>query len=102
MRSNQLFYHEKKKEVQPIAETSREIPKLDWKTGYQMEEGKKAYRLEDSADDSTLNRMIQLRSFNNMDIIEGKPGLMYWDKEAGKVKVFVDAATGWKNLAFEP
>jgi len=86
--------------VPPIVNT--ELPKNDWRNKYPKPDTTKTYKLEDSSDDSTLNRMIQLRVFEKTEIIEGKPGALYFDKVNGKVKIFISDSVGWKNLAFEP
>lgn len=79
-----------------------EIPKIDWRDKYAQELPPKSFELENATDDSTLNRMIQLKAFDPTKQIQGKPGSLYFDKTNGKVKIFIDEATGWKNLAFEP
>lgn len=83
-------------------EEKTEIVRNDWRDKYAPPPAPKSFELENAADDSTLNRMIQLKVFDPTKQIQGKPGSLYFDKANGKVKIFIDEATGWKNLAFEP
>ena len=79
-----------------------EIPRNDWREKYPKQEEKKSYKLEDSADDSTLNRVIKLRVLENISIIEGEPGILYLDKTAGQVKLFINDTIGWVTLDYTP
>jgi len=77
-----------------------DIPKIDWRDKYPKLEGKKSYRLEDSADDSVLNRMVQLKNIENIDIVKGEPGKLYFDKTNKKVKIFISESDGWKDITY--
>jgi len=79
---------------------AQEIPRADWRDKYKDEPNNSSYKLENSSDDSELNRAIQLKSFDNTKIIEGKPGRLYYDKVNKKVKIFIDEATGWADLDY--
>ena len=101
MRSkNQLFYHESEKKPVVPQEPTPEIKKSNWKDKYREPIKQSPFRLEDSADDSELNRMVQLRNFDNTDIIEGKPGRLYYDKANKKVKIYISDADGWADLDY--
>lgn len=76
------------------------IPRNDWRDKYDQKPNTTSYKLEDSSDDSELNRMIQLRNFDKTNIIQGKPGRLYYDKVNKKVKIFIDEATGWADLDY--
>lgn len=78
----------------------QEIPKVDWRDKYKNEPNKTIFKLEDSSDDSELNRAIQLKNFDNTKIIEGKPGRLYYDKANKKVKIFISEADGWKDISY--
>lgn len=103
MKSDQLFYRpQSSKPPEPLTPPVETPPVPNWKDKYQQESLVKPYKLEHSSDDSELNRAITLKSYDNMDIIEGKPGKIYFDKENGVVKVYVSTTVGWKTLAYEP
>lgn len=76
------------------------IPKNDWRDKYPKPEDNKSYKLEDSADDSVLNRMIQLKNIDNTDIVKGEPGKLYFDKVNKKVKIFISEADGWAEIDY--
>jgi len=93
------------REFSPLPEESEkfekpEIPRSDWREKYQKVEIKAAYKLEDSADDSELNRMIRLKDFDNTKAIQGEPGRLYFDKVNKKVKIFISETDGWANLDY--
>lgn len=102
MKSNQLFYREpsKPESVMPITPVSTAIARSDWRDKYKAAPNLTSYRLEDSSDDSELNRAIQLKNFENTNIIEGKPGRLYYDKTNKKVKIFISEADGWKDISY--
>ena len=77
-----------------------DIPKIDWRDKYPKPEDKKSYKLEDSADDSVLNRMVQLKNIENIDIVKGEPGKLYFDKTNKKVKIFISESDGWADLDY--
>ena len=87
------------KSDKPIEQVAPPIPRNDWRDKYPKAEEIKSYKLEDSSDDSTLNRMIQLKTFDNTDIVEGKSGKVYFDKTNNQIKVYIDDTIGWINLA---
>lgn len=89
-----------KPKVIPPTTPIPEIPKSDWREKYAKVEPNKPYKLEDSTDDSELNRAIQLKTFDNTKQIEGKPGKLYYDKTNKKVKIFISEADGWKDLDY--
>jgi len=92
----------KKEETKPPSEISSigSIERVDWRDKYSKPEKPVKARLENTPDDSELNRMIQLKSFGNTDIIQGKPGRLYYDKENKKVKIFISEADGWKDITY--
>jgi len=59
---------------------------------YPKPEDNPPYQLEDSADDSTLNRMVQLKSFNDTDIIQGEDGKIFLDKANSRILVYINGA----------
>jgi hypothetical protein len=74
--------------------------RTDWRDKYPKPEQIPSYKLENASDDSTLNRMIKLKNFDNTDIVEGEPGKLYYDKANKKVKIFISSADGWKDLDY--
>lgn len=73
-----------------------EIPKNDWRDKYPEKEIEKQPRLENTPDDSVLNRMIQLKNVDNVDNIEPENGKIIYDTTDKCVKVVVDG--NWVNL----
>ena len=76
-----------------------EIPRSDWRDKYPPKEEVKSYKLEDSADDSILNRMIQLKAFDPTKQIQGQTGSLYYDVSNSQIKFYVNDTIGWVNLA---
>lgn len=72
--------------------------KKDWRDKYVPKQGFHPLQLEDSADDSELNRMIQLKDFEQTTSIQGKPGRLYYDKANNQIKFFVNNTVGWINI----
>ena len=75
-----------------------EIPRNDWREKYQEKEAVEPYRLENSSDDSELNRMIQLKNVDNTNIMEGKLGQIIYDKTNNQLKTYLEDV-GWVNIA---
>lgn len=75
-------------------------PRPDWRDKYVPRGGPGPIDLEQTAEDSTLNRMIQLRDFDQTKAIQGKPGALYFDKANKKVKIFISEADGWADLDY--
>jgi len=74
----------------------------NWRDKYDKPEEVKSYKLEDSADDSTLNRMIKIKAIDNTKVVEGKAGILYLDKSTGEVKMFISKTVGWVTLDYTP
>jgi hypothetical protein len=85
-----------KSEDKPI----QPIPRNDWRDKYVKRPGNTPFQLEDSADDSELNRMIQLKDIDQTKAIQVKPGRLYYDKANKKVKIFISEADGWKDISY--
>lgn len=75
-------------------------PNPDWRDKYTKKHGGGPLDLENTAEDSTLNRMIQLRDFDQTKAIQGKPGALYFDKANKKVKIFISESDGWKDITY--
>ena len=76
------------------------IPRNDWRDKYPKPEKVVKARLENTPDDSELNRMIQLKNLDSNKTIEGKPGTLYFDKENKKVKIFISKSDGWADIDY--
>lgn len=72
----------------------------DWRDKYPEKKGGGLIDLEKTTDDSTLNRMIQLKDFGNTKQVQGKPGALYFDKTNKKVKIFISEADGWADIDY--
>lgn len=92
-------YKEEKVEKPIIPEVPvPEIPKNDWRDKYEQPKETETFRLENTPEDSTLNRMIQLRNVENTDVVLGEPGKLYYDKTNKLIKFYVDDTIGWVNI----
>jgi hypothetical protein len=103
----QLFYRPPKVDTQPVPQEVpttpiSEIPKIDWRDKYAPTPELNTFKSGNFADDTEINTMIQLKSFENINLIEGKPGRLYYDKTNKKVKIFIDKATGWADINYTP
>jgi len=74
------------------------MAKPNWRDKYKEKPHTYKTRLENTPDDSTLNRMIILKGVDNTGIVEGADGKVYFDKTEKKVKIFIDKETGWKEI----
>jgi hypothetical protein len=99
MKSRPLFTPSGKPKI-PSVNPPAEILKADWRNKYAKIEPFKSYQLENSTDDSELNRMVQLKNLDNTNIVNGKPGKLYYDKTNKKVKIFISETDGWKDLSY--
>lgn len=91
---------QEKPPVVPFSSTTRDIPRNDWRDKYPMPKTNPRYKLENSTDDSELNRMIQLKGIDNINTVTGKPGQLYYDKTNKKVKIFISKTDGWADLDY--
>jgi hypothetical protein len=87
--------------IKPVLKEERvEIPRNDWRDKYPEPEKIVKARLENTPDDSELNRMIQFRNIENTRMVGGKPGTVYFDKANKKVKIFIDGS--WVDVVTNP
>lgn len=87
--------------IKPVLkEEKTEIIRNNWRDKYPKPEKTVRARLENTPDDSELNRMIQLKNIDNVKNVEGKPGSLYYDKSNKKVKIFISEADGWKDITY--
>jgi hypothetical protein len=56
--------------------------------------------LEDLADDTTLNRMIQVRSIPASKAPQPGVGKMYFDSTNKKLKIYIDRTGKWADILF--
>lgn len=97
---NYLFYRpETKRNAVPPTPTV-EIPKNDWRNKYNPTPDPNTFVKGNSSDDSETTGMVQLEVVDNTKLVEGKPGKVYLDKADKKVKIFIDASTGWKDISY--
>lgn len=90
-------YQDNKKEDPKL---ENPIKPIDWRDKYPEKKGGGLIDLEKTTDDSTLNRMIQLKDFDQTKQIQGKPGSLYFDKTNKKVKIFISEADGWADIDY--
>jgi len=81
-------------------EPKQEAPKVDWRDKYPEPDKTVRARLENTPDDSELNRMIQLKNIDNTRMVSGKSGTVYFDKANKKVKIFIDGS--WVDVVTTP
>ena len=87
--------------IKPILKEEKvDIPKNDWRDKYPKPDKTIKARLENTPDDSELNRMIQLKNIDNTKAVEGKPGTLYYDKSNKKVKIFISESDGWADIDY--
>jgi hypothetical protein len=86
----------KKEDIFPI----EPIKANDWRDKYPIKEPIKSYKLENSADDSVLNRMVQLKNVDNTDIISPENGKTVYDSSDNTVKVVIDGV--WVTVSTTP
>lgn len=89
--------------VKPIIKEEvpvKEIIKNDWRDKYPKKEEAIKPRLENTPDDSILNRMIQLKNIDSTDNIEPKNGKMVYDNTDSCVKVVIGGV--WVTVSTTP
>jgi len=89
---------------EPIQQNSQpmNIPRNDWREKYSPAPDINTFKSGNFANDKEINTMIQLKNFDNIKLIQGKPGRLYYDKANKKVKLFIDEATGWADINYTP
>lgn len=83
-----MIVEEEKNKPEQKQSSVLENPKL--KTGY----------FEEAPDDTVLNRIIQLRSIPNSKSPKGQPGMLYFDKDNNKIKIYIDSTGKWGDVMF--
>jgi len=56
--------------------------------------------LDESTDDSVLNRVLQLRSMPRSRSPKGKQGIVYYDSTNKKIKIYIDEVGKWADILY--
>jgi hypothetical protein len=76
------------------------IKSQDWREKYEKpDEKKSSFRLENSADDSVLNRMVKVKILDKPTMVEGEVGKLYFDRSTSRLLFYLDKTTGWVGIS---
>jgi hypothetical protein len=90
------------KEIPVIEVPKTEIKQANWQDKYKEDKTNTDERPRNYEDNLISNKMIQLKNIDNTNLIQGKPGMLYFDKTNDRALLFIDNDTGWAELLTTP